>query len=255
MRFEIKYIVHKSKLDRLREMVRPFVQPDKRVRHTPDNTYTVRSLYFDTPDLLYYYEKIEGVPNRLKLRMRTYDRPEAEAPMFFEIKRKHRVPMTKNRAPFKYATALDILKNGIQEEDFPYADPERIADCQRFMFHLHRDNLAPTVLVVYDREPYEAVLDNSVRITFDKNLRSGLRDEISDIYDQDLKMVMRDHFILEVKYNTIYPQWMRVIANSLDIKQVSASKYCMSMDNHKEVFQRDQWNKVISFRNSIQRRA
>ncbi len=255
MRFEIKYIVHRSKLDRLREMIKPFVRPDKNVANKTDYSYTVRSLYFDTPDLLYYYEKIEGVPHRLKLRMRTYDRPESQAPMFFEIKRKHRVPMTKNRSPFKYSTALDILKNGLTIEEYPDKDPARIADCQRFLFHLHRDNLAPTVLVVYDREPYEAILDNTIRITFDKNLRSGLRDEIDDIYDQDLKPVMHEHFILEVKYNTSYPGWMRAIVNSLDIKQVSASKYCMSMENHKEVFERDQWSKVIQFRNSIQQRA
>lgn len=255
MRFEIKYIVHRSKLDRLRQMIKPFVQPDKHVADKPDHSYTVRSLYFDTPDLLYYFEKIEGVPHRLKLRMRTYDRPESNAPMFFEIKRKHRVPMTKNRAPFNYSTALDILKDGISSEQHPDSNPERIADCQRFLFHLHRDNLAPTVLVVYDREPYESLLDNTIRITFDKNLRSGLKDEVSEIFTEELKPVMNEHFILEVKYNTRYPRWMRIIANSLDIKQVSASKYCMSMDNHPEVFQRDQWSKVINFRNSIQQRA
>lgn len=255
MRYEIKYIVHRSKLDRLRSMMQPFVNVDRNARDREDSSYTVRSLYFDTPDLLYYYEKIEGVPHRLKLRMRTYNRPEDKAPLFFEIKRKHQIPMTKNRAPYPFETALNILSHGLDTEAHRQLDPRKNEECQRFLFHLQRDHLCPTVLVVYDREPFESITDRTVRITFDKNLRSALEDSVEDIFSQELKEVMQEHFILEVKYNRSYPHWMQAIVNSLDLKQTSASKYCMCMENHPEVFKRDQWAKVVSFRHSLDKRA
>lgn len=254
MRFEIKYIVHRSKLDNLREMIQPFVRPDKFIIDRNQRSYVVRSIYFDTPDLLYYKEKIEGVPYRLKLRLRTYDDLENHAPLFFEIKRKHKIPMTKDRAPYPYATALDILSKGLPISDDQGAS-NKVQSCQKFLYHLHRDNLFPTVLVVYDREAYESVMDNTIRITFDKNLRSSSIPSIEDIYTNDLLGVMTDHFILEVKYNKEYPEWMRFIVNSLDLKQEAASKYCMSMDNHPELLHKELWSEVVEFRNQLMKRA
>lgn len=251
MRFEIKYIVHRSKLDPLREMIQPFVKVDKHARSRKNKSYTVRSVYFDTPDHLYYREKMEGVPYRLKLRIRSYDTPEYAAPVFFEIKRKHRVPMTKDRASYRLHELLDILKTGDVDKYAHRVKPDATVSAQRFLYHLHKHHLSPTVLVVYDREPYEAILDKTIRITFDKALRSTIAHDVNDIYTDELKPVMQDHFILEVKYNTAYPSWMQLIANNLNIKQVSASKYCMSVDNHPELIPDEQWSKLVSFRRSL----
>lgn len=254
MRFEIKYIVHRSKLDNLRELIQPFVRPDKFIIDRNHRSYVVRSIYFDTPDLLYYREKIEGVPYRLKLRMRTYNDSENNAPLFFEIKRKHKIPMTKDRAPYPRERAMEIMRNGLNSDDLD-AGSRKEKSCQKFLYHLHRDHLQPTVLVVYDREAYESVMDNTVRITFDKNLRSALMPELREIYTDDLLAVMEEHFILEVKYNKQYPEWMRLIVNSLDLRQEAASKYCMSMDNHPEIFHKDLWSDLVHFKNSISHRA
>jgi hypothetical protein len=254
MRFEIKYIVPTSKLDKLREMLKPFVRPDKYIIDRNRRSYTVRSVYFDTPDLLYYREKIEGVPYRLKLRIRTYNTRLQNSKVFFEIKRKHKVPMTKDRAAYGMDTTMQFLREGYVDQTDLKHDPTR-ESTNKFLYHMHRDNLHPTVLVVYDREAYESVFDNSVRITFDKRLRSTLVSDVEEIYAEDLISVMDGFFILEVKYNKEYPEWMRLIVNSLDLRQQAASKYCMCMENHPEVFQMDHWTQMLEFRKRLAQRA
>ncbi|NNC82300.1 MAG: polyphosphate polymerase domain-containing protein [Flavobacteriales bacterium] len=254
MRFEIKYIVPESKIKNLREMLKPFVRPDKYILDRNRRSYTVRSVYFDTPDLLYYREKIEGVPYRLKLRIRTYNTPRQNAKVFFEIKRKHRIPMTKDRASYSMDQTMHFLRMGEVDDVVEQEDP-RSDNTKRFLYHLHRDNLHPTVLVVYDREAYESVFDNSVRITLDKRLRSAVVRDVEEIYREDLLSVMQGFFILEVKYNKKYPEWMRLIVNSLDLKQQAASKYCMSMENHPEIFHMDHWTELLEFKKRLDQRA
>lgn len=223
-------------------MIRHFVNVDKHAVNREKNTYTVRSIYFDTPDLLFYREKIEGVPYRIKLRIRGYNRAADDSPVFFEIKRKHMIPMTKNRAPLPYATVKDILEGRVDPTSVQGLKNERqMEDLKRFLFQLHIGSLAPTVLVVYDREPYEAKEDSTVRITFDKDLRSAPLPSIHDLYTDRLKSVLENHFILEVKYNRHYPEWMQSITNAFNIKQCSASKYCMSVENHPMILAQKPW--------------
>ena len=227
-------------------MITPFVRPDKHVLKKPNHTYTVRSIYFDNPDLLFYREKIEGVPFRLKLRIRGYNDAASKAPIFLEIKRKHRVPMTKNRAPFPFEVVKGILQGPHehpQGELFKKLSHED--DYKRFVYQLHKGNLSPTVLVVYDREPYEARDDHSIRITFDKNLRSHALPKIDELYTDDLKAAMKDHFILEVKYDKVYPEWMLAICNAFGLRQTAASKYCMCMENHSGLLELKPWQMMM----------
>jgi len=247
VRHEIKYILPKAYLSALRQMIEPFVTPDKHVKFNPDFTYTVRSIYFDTPDLLFYREKIEGIPYRLKLRIRGYNQPEPNSPVFLEIKRKHKVPMTKNRAPFPFDVVKNIL-NGSPSEPAQelFRKSSHQDDYRRFVYQLHKGSLSPTVLVVYDREPYEARDDHSIRITFDKNLRSKALPNVNNLYDNDLKAVMKEHFILEVKYNREYPEWMQRIVHSFGLKQTAASKYCMSLENHNGILDLKPWQLIHS---------
>ena len=51
MRHEYKYYVPVFHLATLRSMLLPFVQPDRYAALQPEHHYTVRSIYFDTPDL------------------------------------------------------------------------------------------------------------------------------------------------------------------------------------------------------------
>jgi len=246
VRYEYKYIIPNSKIDRLREMILPFVHLDENAKGRPCNHYTVRSIYFDTPDLHFYVEKIEGVPNRKKVRLRGYDSLESSnGVVFAEIKRKYQIPILKNRAKMTFHEALDLFRNQKMLSDVLEKE-KSIENASRFFYYIGKMKLKPVVLVTYDREPYLSKTDKTIRITLDKNLRSLSFPRLEDLYENDkLKMAMPDHFILEVKFNQYYPSWMKAIVHSLNLKQVSASKYCICIDSH-DFMNRSRKFKVIS---------
>ncbi len=73
MKYEFKYIVPVSRMDQLREAIRPYVELDPYADMMENHEYTVRSVYFDTSRFDYYYEKIDGYKIRKKIRIRGYN--------------------------------------------------------------------------------------------------------------------------------------------------------------------------------------
>lgn len=235
LRYEFKYFVHNSKIDTLRNMILPFVKLDKYSSQMKDNHYTVRSIYFDTPDYDYYFEKIEGIKHRKKFRIRGYNSWEPNSTVFFEIKRKYEVPILKNRASASFDDICKLFQSHCVEPYISNNDkfPEAVDNIKRFLFHFYNSSLRPVVLVIYEREAYLGLYDQKIRITFDKNLRSVAFPSINELYSENrVRNTMRDHFILEVKFNDYYPSWMKPIVGILGLKRESASKYCMTIDSH-----------------------
>ncbi|MCB0805594.1 MAG: polyphosphate polymerase domain-containing protein [Bacteroidales bacterium] len=233
MRFEFKYIVAERYLDELRNSVRPFVEVDPFADAEEKNEYTVRSIYFDTPNFDYYYEKIDGIKNRKKLRIRGYDDVEKNNTVFLEIKRKYDVPIKKYRAPVNFEDAQDIFKksaiNGHVLNQLPII--EGYANSKRFFFQMYSRNLRPTVLVVYDREAYYSKFDRTVRLTFDKRLRGEAYPELKNLFNErNLRSALHGRFILEVKFNNHFPSWLHPVISRFNLKRQSASKYVITMD-------------------------
>ena len=70
-RHEYKYLISRQAADLLRLRLPHVMQPD---RHAgPTGQYTIRSLYFDDLDFGAFYEKVSGVDNRTKFRIRCYN--------------------------------------------------------------------------------------------------------------------------------------------------------------------------------------
>jgi SPX domain protein involved in polyphosphate accumulation len=234
MRYEFKYIVKNSDLDRLRSMILPFVTIDKFAELDDKHQYTVRSIYFDTPRYDFYYEKMEGIKNRKKVRLRGYDKEDGNNIVFFEIKRKYDIPIMKFRAPVKFEDALDMFRsrniNGqVVSNDF---FPKGNENSKRFFYQVFSKNLRPVVLIVYDREAYQDKMDDTVRITFDKNIRSKGYPSLNSLFEEDkLSLALSGKFILEVKFNNHFPSWINPIISSLLLRKQSASKYVISMDS------------------------
>ena len=93
--------------------------------------------------------------------------------------------------------------------------------------------LRPAVIVDYVREAY-IHLAQDVRITFDKQLRTGLY--ASDIFDPMLPTypVFDDPVeILEVKYNEFLPTYLQAIVSSVTAQRSAVSKYtwCRRYEN------------------------
>lgn len=207
----------------------------------------MRSIYFDTPDLECYYQKLAGVKRRNKVRLRSYNKEEDGNPVFFEIKKKVDEPLFKNRASLSFEQAKEVL-NGRPPEDFfrkTAKDVKFLNNARRFLYHLHARRMQPVVTVIYEREPFQAILKdriNDLRITFDKNLRAVPYPTVEGLFDERLAYVVdEEKFILEIKFNRYLPAWAKAIVATMSLEKGPASKYVMCLEACPEIKMREQF--------------
>ena len=106
-RFEFKYFLEKSLSDFLIPELMNYMEWDPYIGDK--DYYECHSLYLDNKNLKCYHEKIDGLLNRKKVRIRTYKKNYGnEDNLFFELKRKSGEIVLKDREiiPGKF---LDIF--------------------------------------------------------------------------------------------------------------------------------------------------
>lgn len=235
-RLEYKYLVPVECLDDIRSDIRPFVEVDKHAIDRQPQEYTIRSIYFDTPCMSCYYEKIDGVKVRKKYRIRGYNELNDSDIIFLEIKRKNNNYISKNRAPlYNYNLERLFATRDLDEYIVSFEDNEKhLEDAQKFFYHYYRKKLSPVILIIYEREAFEGIFNKSLRITFDKNLRSRLFQQDDDLrQEQQLKYAMQKYFILEVKFGGSLPAWMLQIVKNYSLPRLALSKYTICLDSYK----------------------
>lgn len=226
---------------KFKRMVEGYLHPDSFAAMQPNWEYTVRSIYYETQRFDFYWEKMEGLKERKKFRIRGYNKGKDEDTVFLEIKNKNDGKILKTRAPMTFATAKSLVADGNLDKWLPKETTKGSCrkDAMAFLFHLHQHQLEPLVGVVYERLAYEAELDdveNKLRVTLDQNLRSVPYPRLDQLHDEfDVVPALPGHFILEVKYNKILPRWMARILHKLKIRRQAASKYCHCIDAHPRI--------------------
>ncbi len=235
MRYEFKYLVPSEDYFVLRSVLLPFLRADDFAAQQPNGMYTVRSIYFDTPDFEMYHTKVDGIAHRMKVRLRGYNRGEDGSPVFMEIKRKYEGPILKNRADAPYGVVCELFKPGVVFED--YRDQIKNPDnARRFFYQILSRNLRPVVNVIYEREPYlgkNTNLENDFRLTFDLHLRSISYPSVNRLFDESQPVfAFPGFFILEVKFNQFCPDWIKPILEDLKMRKEPASKYVGTIDSN-----------------------
>ena len=236
LRYERKYLVPNSLMDALRKRLITFVKPDDFTCKNDKgiSQYTVRSIYYDTHDMMSYYEKFDGIMLRRKFRIRGYDDYYKGCKIVFEIKRKIENRTRKHRAFMLFDDIDEIFQTGNVEEyvvkDKRYKSG--VDDAKRFFYHYFKYQLIPTVLIVYDREAYQGKFDPAIRITFDKNIRSSMYPSLSGLYSNDnLRYLFDSHFILEIKYyEGDMSVWAKSLVDEFSLTLEALSKYTTSID-------------------------
>ena len=95
-RYEFKYILNKNLKFLIESDILNFMKLDKFA--IKNKGYFVRSLYFDDENSSEYYNKIDGVMNRRKFRLRTYGQDfSKEKPIFLELKGRYNQRTYKRR--------------------------------------------------------------------------------------------------------------------------------------------------------------
>lgn len=233
-RHERKYLVSINLLARLRKRFEPFIVADtysESQNQFPE--YTVRSVYFDSPDTFSYFEKIEGLKDRKKFRVRGYGKLNKESIVVLEIKKKVEDRVAKNRAFVPYSEVREMLRNGNLSKFSNTLSELDIQNSSRFLFNLKRYHLRPQTLIVYDREAYHGKFDQGVRVTFDKNIRFKSSPSLMDLYsDFGLIRTWKGYFILEIKYfDSEMPSWSKSIIKEFQLKNEALSKYAQGVES------------------------
>ena len=183
------------------------------------NEYAVRSLYFDTVFDDFLFEKVSGVNERRKYRIRIYnfrDRP-------IKLERKAKFGDLIEKAGMEIPRDL--------ADQLAACDPTNLDKTGSPLLHdMFREMktrlLRPTVIVDYVREAYTHPAEE-VRITFDKKLRTGLFNT-TGLFDPALPTLpaLDDNLvILEVKYNRVLPDHIRTLLSAASALRSAASKY------------------------------
>lgn len=179
--------------------------------------YRVSSLYFDTPDDRALRQKIDGVDRREKFRLRYY----GEEPAFFRLEKKCKVNgLCGKRSARLGAGAARRLLAGDTDFLLESGDPLLI----EFYSKLRGELLMPRTIVTYAREAFVYEPGN-VRITIDRDLRTGLAS--TDFLNAGLwhAPVSDGLAVLEVKYDAFLPELARLAVQLPNRRMSAFSKY------------------------------
>jgi len=221
MRREYKYLVPNNQLDHIRRSISPFCSLD---RHTPKDRrdYSISSVYFDSTSSSSYIDKIEGIGQRRKLRIRVYNPLEQPETVFLEIKRKREQFIAKTRFKMEREKLQQVL-NGIATANQP-------KELRSFLYYHRLQRMHPVVNVVYEREAYVGNYHPGLRITLDMNLRCNATNHVN-FSETKTRQVFRNHSILEVKFERqVLPQFVTRLISRHRIERQALSKFTMSMD-------------------------
>ncbi|SOD66711.1 VTC domain-containing protein [Streptomyces zhaozhouensis] len=237
-RYELKYLVPAAGVAEIRREVAARMRPDG---NAGPNGYGVWSLYYDTTGLRFYWEKIEGLRFRRKLRIRRYGEPGADPgagpgaddlPVSLEIKQRVNRVTQKRRVLLPYAAARELCdgRQRIVPPDAGRADVDR-AFVDEVLELVTRLDLRPTAITGYRREPYVGVdSDMGLRVTFDHRVR-GRDHDLNLCAEAQNRSIISPHLVvMEVKANERAPYWITDLAARHDLQVRRISKYCQSVE-------------------------
>ncbi len=224
-RFELKYLISETTAERVRDFVRCYLSMDEYSVGRPNYSYPVHSLYLDSDSLEIYWRTINGDKNRFKLRLRYYsDNP--DTPVFFEIKRRMKDIILKQRGGVRQSAVPLLLSGYLPEEKHMITkDPGSLVAVQRFQQLMLGLGAKPKSHIFYQREAYVADNDE-VRVTMDREVYA--EPNLSPTIKIKMERPVHSYagfVILELKFTNRFPNWFRELVRVAHATQCGAAKY------------------------------
>lgn len=217
MRHELKhrisyedYLVIKSRLDEIA----------KYDEHADENgSYVIHSLYFDNISDKVLREKLDGTQCREKFRIRYYN----DGLSYIRLEKKSKIHglCDKRSAALSKEEVLKICNGEIE-----FLGRSDSALLQELYAKMRYQLLKPRCLVDYERTAY-VYKPGNVRVTFDRNIRTGLYH--NRLFDRDIITVPAEAstIILEVKYDAFLPEIIEKAVRVPDRRADAFSKYAV----------------------------
>lgn len=219
LRHELKHFINLTDYFALRARLRAIANYDGHAG--VDGKYKVRSLYFDNLEDQVLMEKLDGVNNREKLRIRYYNNDTS----YIKLEKKSKSNGLCNKQLIVLSKEqCELIIHGdihwLRESGEPL-----LLDLFIKMNYLQ---LRPKTVVDYQREAF-VYRPGNVRITIDSDLKTGLFSK--DIFNMSLptiSTVKPGTAILEVKYDEFLPDIISDIIQIPNRRQSAFSKYAAS---------------------------
>ena len=225
-RYEFKYIIPQRVADAFIRGLDGYLYADP--YSDGDWGYPVHSVYWDSAELVLFWEKIEGLMHRRKLRLRRYG--DATDEVFVEIKQRVDRTVQKRRTRWSVGEALHVFGrngNGASRADVDPADA--VAAEALEMYYRHR--LKPRMCVSYMRRAYFGRFESGLRITFDRRLRyDPFSLDVSKPVSGGRDLLDPRLTIMEIKFNDRVPLWLSRAVQSQGLQMTRLSKYCTAVD-------------------------
>jgi VTC domain len=205
---EIKFLLDPATATAVREWARARLVADPNAEGFAGDTYTVTSLYFDTPELDVFHR--QGLHRHSKFRIRRY----SAGSLFFERKLKIRGRLAKHRTPVTLADVAD-LSSGLASGAAGFWFQQKIS----------ARRLQPQCQIGYRRTARVLMSPaGPIRMTLDDSVCAQRAGAIR--FDDSGAMVpVTDRVILELKFRRDLPALFRELVASFALNPVSFSKY------------------------------
>lgn len=213
-RHELKYFINYADVLELRSRLPIVAKPDPNA--IDGKGYRIKSLYFDNYMDKVLREKIDGVNNREKFRLRLYNNDTS----FIRLEKKSK----KNGICFKESVAIteDECRR-LLEGDYALLREKDNPLCLELYTKMYYQQLRPKNIVDYMREAYIYPLGN-VRVTLDYDIRTS-QNANDFLTAEPVPIPISGIYILEVKYDSFLPEIIRGIVSLSSRNSSAFSKY------------------------------
>lgn len=237
-RYELKYLLTEEQRDKILMAMEPFMEMDRY------GESTIRNIYFDTDGSILARRSIMKPDFKEKLRIRSYQKADADSIVFTELKRKYDHVVYKRRIGMPerdamhwicgYSRGTDpVLRRGSEE-----AGDIQVSNEIRYFLDYY-PGLRPAMFISYDRQAYkmkapaqmtpeqrmQAGYDRGFRVTFDQNIlcRDYDMSLCADVYGK--RILPEGKVLMELKCSGGIPLWMTEVLSAEHIYKTSFSKY------------------------------
>ena len=212
-RHEYKYLISWEAAELLKRRLPAMMARDPHAGKS--GQYTIRSLYFDDPRFSAYAEKMDGIRDREKFRLRCYNYDTS----FIRLEKKEKIGELTRK------TAQTVTEETVRR--WQSGDWSALADgefLQEFRLKM-AGGLRAAVLVDYDRTPFVCNAGQT-RITLDENIRT--RPYAPDLWAPHTAMMPvlePGQVVLEVKFNDFLPGYLGL--EDIPKVHLAVSKYVL----------------------------
>lgn len=218
-RLEKKFLLSAAQYDALMAKLEDHIMPDTYFRST------VCSVYYDSDSYSLIRHSIEDPVYKEKLRVRSYNVPDADGEVFVELKKKYKGTVYKRRVSMTAAQAAAYLAGCAPAPE----DSQMIREIDWF---LRMNRPTPKVFIASDRSAYVARDDPELRITFDHDIRWRQQELDLTLGSHGQPLTECGEVLMEIKIPDAAPLWLAHLLSELSLYPAGFSKYGETYKRH-----------------------